>query len=254
MMDSVDQSVEERLKSERDFHNERFGDATQHRDQGKFYAGAMRGPLAAGYRRSMDLAAGNDVLELGCATGDKCIGLANVAKSVVGIDISDKAVEIGQAKAQERGLDNITLIAGNAEKLAFDDESFDLVLGTGIIHHLDLDVLFPEVARVLRPGGKAFFQEPLGHNPVINAYRNATPDARTPDEHPIIISDMKLAKQSFSKVDMHFYEMVSLAATPFRSTKMFGPVHTVLSGVDSLLFKIPGLRWWAWTSHIVLTK
>jgi hypothetical protein len=48
----------------------------------------------------------------------------------------------------------------------------------------DLSLACSEIARVLRPGGPAIFVEPLGHNPLINAYRKRTPALRTVDEHP----------------------------------------------------------------------
>lgn len=38
------------------------------------------------------------------------------------------------------------------------------------------------------------FSEPLGHNPIINWYRNRTPEMRTEDEHPLLIKDIEFAK------------------------------------------------------------
>src|SRR3546814_1101008 len=79
----------------------------------------------------------------------------------------------------------------NAEAMTFPDDSFDLVFGSGIIHHLDIDRAFGEIARVLRPGGRAVFIEPLGLNPAIELYRRFTPSARTPDEHPLLRRDFR---------------------------------------------------------------
>ncbi len=44
------------------------------------------------------------------------------------------------------------------------------VLGKQILHHLDMTQAVPEIARVLRPGGRAVFLEPLIHNPLLEGY------------------------------------------------------------------------------------
>jgi hypothetical protein len=40
------------------------------------------------------------------------------------------------------------------------------------------------------PAGWALFSEPLGHNPLVNWYRNRTPEQRTEDEHPLLLSSI----------------------------------------------------------------
>jgi len=50
----------------------------------------------------------------------------------------------------------------NAEELKFADDYFDIVCGGAILHHLDLNKALSEIARVLKPDGKAIFVEPLG--------------------------------------------------------------------------------------------
>ena len=57
---------------------------------------------------------------------------------------------------------------------------FDAVLGKQILHHLDLGVAIPEIVRVLRPGGRAVFLEPLIHNPLLEGYRRLTPHLPQP--------------------------------------------------------------------------
>ncbi|MGQ9464975.1 MAG: class I SAM-dependent methyltransferase, partial [bacterium] len=50
----------------------------------------------------------------------------------------------------------------DAENLAYKSKAFDLVYGIGILHHLNLNKVIPEIRRVLKPGGKAIFREPMG--------------------------------------------------------------------------------------------
>ena len=73
----------------------------------------------------------------------------------------------------------------DAHDLQFDEGTFDLVIGNGILHHLDLDVSTNEILRVLKPNGRAVFLEPLSANPLLMVFRWLTPKARTEDESPL---------------------------------------------------------------------
>jgi SAM-dependent methyltransferase len=77
----------------------------------------------------------------------------------------------------------------NAHEMAFPDRFFDLVVGNGILHHLDLAVAMQEVDRILKPGAKALFQEPLGENPLLRLYRSIA-RIHTPDECPLTRDDL----------------------------------------------------------------
>ena len=63
-------------------------------------------------------------------------------------------------------------------------EGFDIVYGTGILHHLEINKCLNEIHRILKPDGNLLFVEPLGTNPLINLYRKFTPNSRSKDEHP----------------------------------------------------------------------
>src|ERR1051325_3406723 len=125
----------------------------------------------------------------------------------------------------------------NAENLAFADNSVDLICGMGILHHLDLGRSFIELSRVLKPGGKAIFLEPLGHNPAINLYRKATPAMRTPDEHPLLMKDFEMARQSFGGVDLTHFHLTSLMAVLVRGAAFFQRVVRGLDSLDQKLFR-----------------
>jgi SAM-dependent methyltransferase len=107
-----------------------------------------------GELRSFDRA-----LELGAGTGYFSLNLlqAGVVEQAVATDISPGMLETLSANAGRLGLDVETVVA-DAEALPFEDESFDLVFGHAVLHHLpDLDQAFSEFRRVLRPGGTFLF-------------------------------------------------------------------------------------------------
>lgn len=94
------------------------------------------------------------VLDLCCGSGR----LKNIlvgAESVVGIDVSDVAIEM--AKAAHADADLFTFRQMDAHRLDFADEAFDLVVFADAIEHvMRIDEVFAEVRRVLKPGGRMF--------------------------------------------------------------------------------------------------
>lgn len=233
-----------RLARERDFHNERFG-AVEERKEDSFYF-AVKPAVDAYWRLVRAACPERDVLEYGCSNGMSSIGLAHSAKWITGIDISDVAVQQATNTAAHRGINNVTFQVDNAEDMNLPSAGFDVVFGSGILHHLVLEKSLSEIRRVLRPGGKAFFFEPLGHNPVINLYRNRTPAARTVDEHPLLKSDFEIVRKYFSKCDLEFFGLAALASIPFRRSPLGSAVRATGAQIDNILLKIPGARWQAW--------
>src|SRR5262249_16874140 len=149
--------------------------------------------------------------------------------------------------ARDRGYDNVNYRAVNIEDSDFEDCSFDLVSGWGILHHLDLDKGYSEIARILRPSGACVFIEPMGHNPIINAYRRLTPHLRTPDEHPLFMKDLKLARKYFGKVSTRFFNLTTLSMIPFRKLPFFTPIFRGLDWLDHAIFRIlPFARRYSW--------
>ncbi len=244
--------TEDRIERERAFHNERFGHE-ERRAQSKYYA-AIRDGMDAFGARLRELAEGADLLAYGCGDTRSGLRLAPVARSVHGIDISDVAIAASRADAAAAGVTNIAYSVANAEAMDFADASFDLVYGSGIIHHLDLEKSFSEISRVLRPGGRALFWEPLGHNLLVNAYRVLTPNARTPDEHPLLKRDFDLAERYFGEVSTKFYGLTSLATVPFKNSQLGEGLFKLTTGIDRALFRVPGVRWQAWYAMIELSK
>ena len=240
-----------RMESERDFHNRRFAEDQEdiRAPLDKWYAA-----LATASTNMNDLVRrygqGADVLEYGCADGHITLindHLADGARSLTGIDISDEAIGVARKTAAQCGASNCAFVVMDAENMAFPDASFDLVFGRGILHHLDLDKCYGEIARVLRPGGHAVFLEPLGHNPALNLIRKLTPQLRTPDEHPLLMRDLKAAQKWFPELECEFHGLTTPLATPFQKFPVGRPLMKMFEAADSVLLRIPLIRQNAWT-------
>jgi len=104
------------------------------------------------------LEAGKRVLDLGSGAGsDSLVAALQVGPegSVTGIDMTPEMVEKARTGAAELGLGNVTFVEGEAERLPFADESFDVVISNGVIDLIpDKDAVFSELHRVLLPGGR----------------------------------------------------------------------------------------------------
>jgi SAM-dependent methyltransferase len=191
------------------------------------------------------------VLEYGCGIGGYSSRmLAEHGFGSTGIDISPLSVRAAReaAAAEFPGIE-LDYQVMNAEELDFPDESFDVVCGNGILHHLDLDRAYGQVARVLAPTGIAVFTEPLGHNPLINLYRRLTPEQRTSDEHPLRMCDLRRARSYFGEVDSTHFHLLGLLAIPFSGSRGFDSLLGLLDRADRVVLgRRSPFRRYAWFS------
>lgn len=112
---------------------------------------------------------GSRVLELGCGAGYFTRELAKTGASITAIDISPDLL----AKASSDCTDgNVTFAAENAYQMSFGSESFDHVVGSSVLHHLEVKRALADCFRVLRPHGMLRFTEPNMLNPQIALQKN----------------------------------------------------------------------------------
>jgi ubiquinone/menaquinone biosynthesis C-methylase UbiE len=199
--------------------------------------------------------AGKSILEIGCGDGGYAFDFAPTAKRVCGIDISDVGVEAARRKAEELGLHNMEFHVMEVEAMDYPDATFDVVYGSGILHHLNLDRSCREIVRVLKPTGVAIFTEPLAHNPLINLYRRMTPNMRSANCHPLRLNQLRTVEDYFAKNEMTFHNLLSIGAVPFRSFSNFDKILSRFEQFDDALFRmVPYLRRHAWMTVFVLSQ
>jgi len=201
---------------------------------------------------------GKVVLDLGCGRGYGAIQFARMGALVYAIDISAAMVKATERLAKECGLsDKVLARQMSAEKLEFPDEMFDLVAGHSILHHTDLSLTRYEVRRVLKPGGRAVFLEPLGHNPLINLFRRLTPQRRTRTECPLLFRDIEFFLEPFTQsthYEFYLFALAAFALLPLGSRRLFQTVVISLTYLDQFLMRIfSSLRKFAWVVIIELT-
>ena len=112
------------------------------------------------FKQTLGDIAGGRVLDVATQEGGFVRILAESLKSyteIVGIDISEQAIEIAQSTFDQ---ENIQFIQMDAEQMGLEDESFDTVSISALLHHLaNIPAVLTEMKRVLRPGGRFIIAE-----------------------------------------------------------------------------------------------
>lgn len=232
------------LDEEKKFENSKILNDEVRAAQRKYYWAT---DLSVQQHRDLSYVAINGLsgLEVGCSAGADALEYGKYCTHYVGIDISDEAIRV----AQERQIPNCQFICTDGHKLPFDDESLDFVIVNSLLHHLDLDLTFPEISRVLKPNGKLIFREPLGTNPFFQMYRFLTPSARTADERPFTFSDVRLMKEYFKFTDISWFGFIVIVSGFVKNEKL----RKILKKMDDVISKTP-FKYFFWQFSGVAVK
>jgi len=185
------------------------------------------------------------VLEIGCGTGLFTEMFAQSGANITAVDISPDLLR----QAKERGLpkDRVNFVEKPFEECEVDGP-FDAVIGSSVLHHLDLDISLVKIFTLLKPGGIMSFAEPNMLNPQILLQKNIPWLKRrlgdSPDETAFVrwFLGGTLAKHGFEDVEI----------TPFDWLHPVTPeiLIDVVSRIGSVLEKTPGIREFAGSLYI----
>ncbi len=204
-------------------------------------------------------APGKIVLDYACGDGGETLRAARMGASLaVGIDVSNVSIQnAAQAAANEGLSERCVFIEGDCEDTGLPENAVDVILCCGMLHHLDLTRAYPEMHRILKPGGCVLAQEALNYNPLIKLYRKLTPQLRTQweKEHILSLKDVRAAKNYFNVGEIRYWHLASMFGAFARGTpSLFQTVSPVLNSVDKFLLAIPGIQMLAWQFTFELLK
>ncbi len=160
-------------------------------EEGDFNPFAPRGwnTLARRFSEMVPSTDGMRLLDVGCGTGLSRQIYANKKTEFVGIDLSAEALRVAAAK-----FSNDTWLQGDACAIPYDDQQFDVVCFSGVLHHIaDFSQALREGYRVLRPGGYVFAYDPNLLHPGMAIFRHPgswlySPKGVSPNECPLLPS------------------------------------------------------------------
>jgi len=200
---------------------------------------------------------GKVVLDLGCGNGENSILLAFRRPNLVGIDVSESLLCLARRRFALNGVAGPAIfVASSAHDLALPDESVDVVVGIAILHHLDLKLAAREVNRILKPGGRAIFQEPVRESRALRFIRGLIP-YRTPDvspfERPLTEAELRMFARGLRACHGRAFSLPFVnvvAIVPFLAKWL--PLAYRLD--NAILKRAPFLRRYASTRVIELQK
>jgi len=188
---------------------------------------------------------GKRVLELGCGPGDYTIMMARRGARVTALDLAPAGLHIARRRAQHNGVDSAVNVSwAVAEQLPFPAGTFDWVVGFGLLHHADLAALGPEVRRVLRPGGRALFREPLGTNPLLQFAREHLPyrdKHRSLNEHPLNYTNIARVGCCFRATRVREFYLLSMIS---RAVGNMLPSSALWVLDELFIQRLPWVRHW----------
>lgn len=204
---------------------------------------------------------GARLLDFGCGWGTNTAVFAKMGYDVTGFDISEGNLRVARKLMTEMGVaDRVHLSVQSAEALKYPDNTFDTIVGVDILHHVEIDTAISECRRVLRPGGVAFFREPV-ESPYFDALRNTRlvravfPNDPsfdrhvTSDERKLTHDDILRMQRIFPGCRVEYFRVLSRLAV---LTK--GRGETSLERADRAARIVPGFRHFAGTIVLSLTK
>ncbi len=153
------------------------------------------------------------VVEIGCGSGLFTETFARSGAQIIAVDLSPDLL----ALARQRHLPNVQFLEKSFEDCAVDGP-FDAVIGSSVLHHLDLERAWPKIMALLKPGGRISFAEPNMLNPQVfceRHFRRFFPQV-SPDETAFVRRRLTrdLERVGFSSIDIQPFDWLHPATPP----------------------------------------
>lgn len=190
---------------------------------------------------------GKKLLDYGAGDGWNTICFAKAKANVTAMDISEKGVELIKKKASANSVNEyVHAEVQNCYGTTFESNTYDIIYGGGILHHLDVEAAGKEVSRILHPGGVAVFFEPIRDTKIMDYVkavvffflrRKALKE--TEHEAPITTTKIHSLEQYFNVVRFRYFNILTSASLLVKSEIL----RWILLRVDYFLIEyIPGFK------------
>jgi SAM-dependent methyltransferase len=193
-------------------------------------------------------ARGLHVLDLGCGDGEFTTLVVSHGARVTALDISSDLLAMARDRTDADGSGrSVAPLCASIHAIPLEDASVDVVFGMAVLHHVDLARAAAEVHRVLRPGGRAIFKEPIRSSTLVAGLRRLIP-YRQPDvspfERPLRHDEIRAFASRFASwhgraFELPFVQLLRVCRAPDAWQKR------AYAGSHAMLTRWPWLDWYA---------
>jgi len=195
---------------------------------------------------------GKSVLDFACGEGVVSTQLAAVGAHVTGIDISPELIDIAERRAKLDGLSEQTnFLVCDILKKSPEPASFDYVVCSAALHHVDLYTVAPVLFSCLKPGGSMFIMEPISFSKTLQWIRDRLPIEKdaSPDERQLNRKDVDFICRTFPECSITYFALFSRLVRLFPNAGKIDKGHPftkaallMLFGADQILSLFPFLH------------
>lgn len=153
---------------------------------------------------------GKRILDVGCGLGEASVYFAMLGADVTSSDLSQGMLDATSRLAKSNGVAVRQHLASAEDMGLAPSDKFDVIYAGNLLHHVDIDATLSRIRPHLADNGVLVTWDPLAYNPAINVYRSMATEVRTPDEHPLKWSDIRLFNRHFGQVETRYFWLLTL--------------------------------------------
>lgn len=193
-------------------------------------------------------------LDCSCGAGERVVMAAGLGAALaIGLNPNEAALVQAKSYAKKQKCDgNTVFLPSSCEKSGLPNESVDVIVVDDFQNKPDLSFTFPELRRILKPGGRILFMGTLDFNPFVKARELVT--AKKTKITPSYNNIETFAQEFFQVGELKYWHLLSTGVAYISSFKIQSKVLSLLNPLDRYLAKIPGIRRLAWQFTLELKK
>ena len=222
---------------------------------------ALREPYQYIEKKFLQNISSKKILDFCCGTGIYSIYPALQGAQIEGVDISRKSIDVSKARAEHFNVsNNCNFRVMDGEQLDYAENSFDIVLIYGSLSYLNIEKIYRDLSKIIKPGGQLIVIDSLGHNPIFNINRRRNiknwSSIRTDTKRLETMKrkDVVLAQRYFKTTEIRCFNLIT--AGLFFINKVLGTNFQprILFSFDNILMRTPLIRWLAFKVVFVCQK
>ncbi|WP_397383918.1 class I SAM-dependent methyltransferase [Prosthecobacter sp.] len=196
------------------------------------------------------------ICDFGCGSGEMACRLGRLGYRVTGLDVSPELIEVARERAQLEGVsDNVKFIVADGASVNLTNGAFDAVLAMSVVHHMPLDDALNALERLLCPGGRVAFLEPVAYSQTLQWLRDRSAVEKdvSPDERQLSAKEVRHIGKRFVIEDQRHFYLIARLRRLFPDSWGHWTAR-IFSWLDQCLLLIPGVSHFAGVIAILARK